>query len=143
MTQYNFEGIALQDLLSRLGQAINQLRLKENKSEKELAQLSGVSLRTLQRLIQGQPAGSNTLLRILRALGRLDLLSPLLQQDSLSPMQQLKNKPARKRIRTSTKRLPGDRAIEKPAMPSTTLQDLDIALSNRAAIAQKYKKKSA
>jgi transcriptional regulator with XRE-family HTH domain len=61
--------------------------LSQNLSQAEIAQRSGISLRTLKYVEGGRDAGIGTLIRILRALDRLDRLEAFLPESGPSPVQ--------------------------------------------------------
>lgn len=90
------------DIQHRLAEKIRTLRLRQNYSQTELAERSGVSVSTIIRTENGQPASVDTLVRLLRQLGKLDVLTPLLEDEPLSPteyyhLKQAAEKPLRKR----------------------------------------------
>jgi len=90
------------DILHRLVEKIRIMRLQQNYSQMELAQRSGVSLSTIVRAENGQLTSVDTLIRLLRQLGKLDVLVPLLEDEPLSPteyyhLKQSVEKPLRKR----------------------------------------------
>lgn len=99
-------------LLQALGQRLAELRLAENLSQAELAELAGVSKRTVERAEAGAAALQvNNLLRLLRALKALDTLDQLVPPASASPIDQHQRR-GRPRQRAS-----GDR---RSAPPHTT-----------------------
>jgi len=90
------------DIQHRLAEKIRTLRLRQNYSQTELAERSGVSVSTIIRTENGQPASVDTLVRLLRQLGKLDVLVPLLEDEPLSPteyyhLKQAAERPLRKR----------------------------------------------
>jgi len=90
------------DIQLRLAEKIRTLRLRQNYSQTELAERSGVSVSTIIRTETGQPASVDTLVRLLRQLGKLDVLLPLLEEEPLSPteyyhLKQAAERPLRKR----------------------------------------------
>lgn len=54
-------------------------------SQGELASKSGVSVSTIKRIEDGDVKTVESLIRILRTLGKLDVFIPLVEEDSLSP----------------------------------------------------------
>lgn len=91
-------------VLSELGGRLAQVRLERNITQAQLAQESGVSKRTVERLESGSAATQlSSFIRICRALDlieRLDLLAP---KPVPSPVEQLKLR-GRKRQRASARR---------------------------------------
>jgi transcriptional regulator with XRE-family HTH domain len=86
--------------------------LKQNITQQSLAQESGVSLSTLKNIEKGEIGSFDSLLRLLRTLGLLEVLLPLVEEERLSPneyyqMVQSANNKQRKRasgtIKTNNK----------------------------------------
>tara|TARA_R110002072_G_scaffold233478_1_gene391006 strand:+ start:499 stop:876 length:378 start_codon:yes stop_codon:yes gene_type:complete len=97
-------------VLKEIGERIAENRLQQNITQDELAQKSGVAVRTLRRLEAGNGGSMETLVRTLQALGHADSLDFLLPRIDISPMQAIKvarNKHARTnpRSRASKKRI--------------------------------------
>ena len=61
------------------------VRLKQNMSQEELADKSGVSISTIKRMEDGEVKTLESLIRILRTLGKLDIFIPLVNEEQLSP----------------------------------------------------------
>lgn len=87
MTNYNINIYPLSDLaiLKELGQNIRNMRLNQNQSQQQLADNAGVDRITIGKLENGKPVNMITLVQVLRALQRLDALSPLLNEPQISP----------------------------------------------------------
>ena len=79
-------------VLQELGRRLAQYRLNQNLTQQALAREAGVSLRTLNRIENGEPSQTSNVLRVLRALGLLDNLEALVPEPPVSPVQQLKLK---------------------------------------------------
>jgi transcriptional regulator with XRE-family HTH domain len=97
------------DLLARLGRRLAAERLRQNRTQAELATEAGVSLPTIKRLELGSSVQLTNLIRVLRALGRLDDLSALVPDtERLSPREELGLTRTRRRRRATpkTKRAP-------------------------------------
>ncbi len=75
-----------------LGSHLRELRLLKNIDQKSLAASAGVSLNAVKHLESGSGARVNSLIKVLRALDRLDWLERLTPTVSISPMQMLKGK---------------------------------------------------
>ena len=86
-------------LLQELGRRIAQQRLERNLSQAQLAEESGISKRTLERLEAGAAATQLSLfLRVLRQLDLLERLDLLLPEPQPSPLALLElQKAGRKR----------------------------------------------
>ena len=73
------------ELCNRIGVKMKTVRLKQNMSQDELADKSGVSLSTIKRMEDGEVKTLESLIRILRTLGKLDIFIPLVEEEQLSP----------------------------------------------------------
>ena len=78
------------ELEELLGSRLRELRLLKNVDQKSLAERAGVSLNALKHLESGKGARVNSLMKVLRALGRSDWLDTLAPLVSISPIQMLK-----------------------------------------------------
>ncbi|MAY43118.1 MULTISPECIES: helix-turn-helix domain-containing protein [unclassified Neptuniibacter] len=83
------DNASLEAILESIGQNLNQIRLKQNISNEDLAEKAGVSRVTLSKLWKGAPIKFDTLLRVIRAMGRMDLIHPLLVPPEDTPMERL------------------------------------------------------
>lgn len=77
-----------------LGKRLQSERLNQNIKQATLAEKAGISRRTLVGAERGEPFTIDTLLSILRALGRLSQIDLFLPEPEISPIQlsQLKGK---------------------------------------------------
>lgn len=73
------------EICDRIGVKIKTVRLKQNMSQEELANKSGVSISTIKRMEEGEVKTLESLIRILRTLGKLDIFIPLVNEEQLSP----------------------------------------------------------
>lgn len=73
------------ELCNRIGVKMKTVRLKQNMSQDELADKSGVSISTIKRMEDGEVKTLESLIRILRTLGKLDIFIPLVEEEQLSP----------------------------------------------------------
>lgn len=90
------------NLEALLGEQFRNTRLRKNESQAVLANEADVSIGALQNLEAGNGATVRTMVKVLRALGRLDWLQTLQPEVSISPMQHLlQSTTARKRARKS------------------------------------------
>lgn len=80
-----------------LGQQVRDVRLRQNIDQQRLAEQAGVALNVVKRLEGGKGTTVTSLIKILRALGRVEWLSTLAPAVSISPLQMLHEKPARQR----------------------------------------------
>ena len=89
-------------VLAEVGKRLAQYRIKQNRSQKELATEAGISKRTLERLEAGQPSQLLTFVRVLRALDMMNLLEAAIPEPGPRPTDLLKL--GRDRQRASSKR---------------------------------------
>ena len=68
-----------------LGENLKGVRLKQNITQQKLAEEAGVSLSTVKKMEKGEIGLFDAFLRVLRTLGRLDVLGPLVEEQQLSP----------------------------------------------------------
>ncbi len=90
------------ELCNRIAAKIKTVRLKQNMPQAELADKSGVSISTIKRMEDGEVKNFESLIRVLRTLGKLDFFVPLVEEEQLSPNEYYElaskaNKPERKR----------------------------------------------
>ena len=72
-------------ILNKMGQHLKSIRLKQNITQQSLAEATEVSLSTIKKMENGEIRSFDSLLRVLRTLGKLDVLQPLVEEESLSP----------------------------------------------------------
>lgn len=73
------------EIRRRLGQKVKYLRLRQNFTQASLAEQAQVSLTTLKKIEKGEISYFDSLMRVLRILGELDVFSPLIKEDEMSP----------------------------------------------------------
>ena len=73
-------------ILQRIGSTVRRCRLERNVSQKVLAASSGVSLSSVAALERGESVSLLTLIPVLRALNKLEMLQPLLEEPGISPI---------------------------------------------------------
>ncbi|MDE5694456.1 MAG: helix-turn-helix domain-containing protein [Alistipes sp.] len=72
-------------ILQRIGSKLKDIRLRRNITQSSLAESSGVSLSTLKKIEGGEIGSFDSLLRLLRTLGKLDVFQQLVDEEPLSP----------------------------------------------------------
>lgn len=90
----------------KIGERLKAVRLKQNITQQILAEEAGVSLSSVKKIEKGEIGSSDTLLRVLRTLGKLDVLLPLVEEEPLSPSEYYElvlKAGARQRKRAATK----------------------------------------
>ncbi|MDP2142253.1 MAG: helix-turn-helix transcriptional regulator [Gammaproteobacteria bacterium] len=92
-------------IAAELGGRIATARLQRNITQGELAEQSGIAIRTLRRLEAGQGGSIDTLIRLLQALGAAHSLDLLLPESGVSPMEAIqKNRSGRGGVTRSRQR---------------------------------------
>ncbi|MEM9481168.1 MAG: helix-turn-helix transcriptional regulator [Verrucomicrobiota bacterium] len=93
-------------VLDEIGQRLARQRINRRLTQRQLAQESGVSLRTLQRLENGETSTNlSSFIRVCRTLGLLDSFEVMLPKNLISPIQQLKLQQAQpQRVRPKAKK---------------------------------------
>ena len=74
-------------ILTKIGECLKALRLRQNITQQNLAEGAGVSLSSIKKIEKGEIGSFDSLLRVLRTLGKLDVLLPLVEEEQLSPSQ--------------------------------------------------------
>ncbi len=75
------------EILSELGARLRAYRLQQNRTLEDVAEQAGVGYRTAQRAEAGENPTLATVVKLLRALGRLDALENFLPQPLVSPLE--------------------------------------------------------
>lgn len=73
------------EVLREVGARLKALRLQQNRRTRDLAADAGVSPRTIDRLEAGRNIGTENLVRVMRALGRLQAFEALVPAPEVSP----------------------------------------------------------
>lgn len=73
------------DITTRISSKLKELRLRQNISRQALSDSSGVSISSIARIEDGEIKSFDSFLRIIRTLGKFDILMPLLQEEEISP----------------------------------------------------------
>lgn len=77
------------DIRLLIGRKIRELRLKQNLTQMSLADQAQISVSTVKKMEGGEISSFDAFMRVLRILGELDILSPLLREEELSPNEYL------------------------------------------------------
>lgn len=72
-------------ILTKIGERLRALRLKQNITQMSLADESNVSLSVIKNIEKGEIRSFDAFLRLLRTLGQLEVLLPLVEEQQLSP----------------------------------------------------------
>ena len=86
----------------KIGEKIRFLRLRRNMTQMQLADSTQLSISTVKNLEKGEIKSFDAIIRVLRILCKLDIFTPLVEEEPLSPneyyeMSLLKTKHQRKR----------------------------------------------
>lgn len=73
-------------ILHQIGQKMKEERLAQNISQRKLAEMSGMSNFSISQMESGHNTSLLSLIMVLRALNRLDVLNELFQEPTISPM---------------------------------------------------------
>lgn len=78
------------EITNRISARLKELRLKQNISRQDLAVSSGVSISSIARMEDCEIKSFESLLRILRTLGKIDIFLPLVEEEEISPSEYFK-----------------------------------------------------
>lgn len=80
------------EILVTLGSRLKALREARGLTQTEAAERAGIGRNTLYRAEQGDNPTLHTLVRLLRAYGRLETLSSFIPEPEISPMARLRER---------------------------------------------------
>ena len=72
-------------ILGKIGEKLKSVRLKQNITQQSLAEAANVSLSTIKKIENGEIRSFDSFLRVIRILGKLDVLQPLIDKEEMSP----------------------------------------------------------
>jgi len=78
------------EMVKTISSRIKEIRLEQNISRQALSEKSGVSVSSIARIEDGEIKSFDSLLRILRILGKLDIFRPLVAEKEISPNEYFK-----------------------------------------------------
>lgn len=99
----SFMEMGSKEVLLEVGRRLREHRLSRNLTADTVAERAGVSVTTVLNAERGKNPTMETVVRILRVLGRLDALDGFLPSPTLSPMDILTRGTRKKRMRASRK----------------------------------------
>jgi transcriptional regulator with XRE-family HTH domain len=76
-------------IIKEIGKSLRQIRLNKNISQNKLSQTSGVDRATIYRMESGRAITLLSLVQILRALDKLEILNIFKQEPEISPIKLL------------------------------------------------------
>jgi len=104
-----------------LGEQLERNRLMQNIPQTELAQLAGISARTLRRIESGEGASMDSFIRVLMALKIDGNLSVLIPDSTVRPMERTRPSKA-ERVRASKSRKTSDKTASTQSATSTLVK---------------------
>lgn len=69
----------------RIGEKLKKLRLRQNITQANLATDAQVSLSSVKKIEKGEIGSFDSLIRVMRVLGKLDAFQQLVEDDEMSP----------------------------------------------------------
>ena len=89
MEKSNIDIYAKSDLyyVALIGEFIRRNRMGQDRTQQEIADTAGVNRATLSQLEKGKPVNLLSLIQVLRALKKLDILGTFEMRPELSPLQ--------------------------------------------------------
>ena len=82
----NWSELSDNAVLEQIGRFVQQSRLKQNKSQQQIAEAAGVNRSTLSQIENGKGGTMISLIQILRVLGQLSFVKAFQVEDRPSPM---------------------------------------------------------
>lgn len=73
------------EICHRIGKKVRELRLRQNITQMSLAEQSQISVSSVKKIENGEIGSFDSIMRVLRILGELDIFSRLLKEEELSP----------------------------------------------------------
>ena len=104
-----FAQLTDQEILKKIGERLKAYRLQQNVSVEDLGSRTGLSATTVVRAEAGRNPTLKTLIRILRALRRVDALETFLPEPKVSPIDLLERGSKQRRKHAYPQRRPGSR----------------------------------
>ena len=93
-----------EQILCELGERIRDTRIRHPMTQKELADRSGLSLKTVSNIEKGKDTNLGSLIAVLRTLGLLANIDMMLPEQEMRPSDYLKEEKKRLRAYTAARR---------------------------------------
>ena len=94
-------------MVKQIGNYLRHVRLKQNKTQAQLAEMAGLNRWTISQIEKGESVTLTSLIRILRAMDNLYLLEAFEFSDEISPLEYARlKKQQKKRVRNKTTKIP-------------------------------------
>ncbi|MDE5882317.1 MAG: helix-turn-helix domain-containing protein [Muribaculaceae bacterium] len=104
------------EICRRIGKKIRTLRLQQNITQMSLAEQSQISVSSVKKIENGEIGSFDSMMRVLRILGELDIFSPLLKEEEMSPNEYLEFVESKKKLKR--KRAKAGRIVNTPVKQS-------------------------
>lgn len=85
-TSINWSELSDNAVLEQIGRFVQQSRLKQNKSQQQIAEAAGVNRSTLSQIENGKGGTMISLIQILRVLGQLSFVKAFQVEEKPSPI---------------------------------------------------------
>lgn len=118
VSNINWKGLKDAAVVVQLGKELRRMRLERNQSQAEVAQRAGLDRTTVVKLEAGRAATLLTLVQVLRAMDRLELLDAFHQEPQLTPYMLVEAQ--EKYLKQQRKRAGRTQPDVKPPKPKST-----------------------
>lgn len=99
----NWEIMTDTAIVKEICESLKQMRLNKNIAQEQLAKLSGLNRVTISRMEAGRSATLITIIQVLRALDKLNILNAFKEEPEISPIKLLRVE-EQKRLKASPKK---------------------------------------
>ncbi len=105
MTYTNINWVSMTDdaIVKHIGSFIKEERIAKNKTQSEIAKITGLNRYTIGKIEKGGSVTLRVLIQVLRALDILHVLDNLVTATNISPLEAVKLKEKKRKRATSTK----------------------------------------
>lgn len=110
----SWQSLADPAIVHEISRNLRQMRLNKNISQAELAKVAGLSRITISRLEAGRDVTILTIIQVLRALGKLDILNAFQEDAQISPLQILRMKRKQRKRASGPRKSAKNKLDEKP-----------------------------
>jgi len=114
----NWKGLKNDAVVRQLGKELKRMRLEADVSQAEVAKRAGLDRTTVVKLEAGRAATLLTVVQILRAMDRLDVLDPFHNEPQPTPYMVVEQQ--EKYLRKQRKRASRKKPMIAPAKPKST-----------------------
>jgi len=100
----NWIAMADPEIVKEICQAVKQMRINNNITQQQIADVSGLDRTTISRMESGRAVNLLTLVQVLRALDKLDILNVFSVEQAISPIKLLKEEERKRKRAGKTKK---------------------------------------